>query len=329
MKTIVLHVGSGKTGSTSIQKALFSGKENNDSCIYYPTLLDHKNNRIFRFAFCKMRYATSDVRREFSDQPKKYEEYQRNITQSFLEQCRERLDVVISSEFLFMASSEEVAVINQFLKEAGFDNIHVVMYVRNPAKYYLSAAQQSIKNQHIIPQPQDFNYHIERCIGNWSSIDAASITIREFDRDVLFQNDVVSDFNRYLNELGYSTDLPVTESNNETMTVEAAMVLQEFQKAIYDAPSVTKEKRKEYYTRAIKFSNKKLSGTKPILKPEIEAYILENYKDAILRLRDEHGIFTDLEFLSCKEKFSGIVTSYTDVVVNYSIDKYLEVKKYL
>lgn len=184
-RSIVIHIGSGKTGSTSIQKNLYHNKSNNDQKIFYPTLLEHKTNQIFRFAFCESNKTPSNIRKKYNKKPQEYKKFQCKIIADFLSKTKGYQHVVLSSEFLFLSTDDEIQVIKAFLEEAGFTKLYIVCYVRNPADYYLSVAQQAMKSKSKIPTPSNFGYEISKTLKRWASIDPTRLIVKEFDRKLL------------------------------------------------------------------------------------------------------------------------------------------------
>src|SRR5690554_3366923 len=106
-KTAVIHVGSGKTGSTSIQNSLFREKDENDELIKYPLLLGN-NNQKFRFAFCKLENTPSNIRAQYKGSKEGFEDFQNQIKKCFEAEIAGCDDVLISSEFLFLSSLKEI-----------------------------------------------------------------------------------------------------------------------------------------------------------------------------------------------------------------------------
>jgi hypothetical protein len=328
MKKIVLHIGAGKTGSTSIQRALFAGKKTNDNVIKYPDL-GTKSSQVFRFAFCESNDTPSNIRNRFKSSIEEYRQYQQEIKNLFIEECSDSDCVIVSSEFLFLSSESEVSNIKVFLTELGFTEIHVVMYLRDPAKYYLSVAQQALKNQYLMPTPMDFRYNIDDAINNWSSINPTSLAIREFDKGRLFDGDVVKDFNQYLNSIGFYIVLELKSAQNETMSVEGTIILQEFHRVL-QLSSLCQKDRNEMIQRARDFSRKASLGTKPILKPEIEDYIYQRYEALVLRLQSNYGLFTSFKREDITERQVSIdkrhFKNFSDIVTEVNLDAYLKLK---
>lgn len=329
-KKAILHIGSGKTGSTTLQKVLYKNKATNDSQLYYPALLEHTNNQIFRFPFCDISDTPRNIFLKYDGNPESYESYQNSILKNFRDVCSEHESVLISSEFLFLSSKEEVARIKIFLNSLGFDEIHIILYIRNPADYYLSAAQQAIKNSHRIPSPSRFRYDILGAIESWKNIDAKSFNVREFERSKLIEGDIVADFKQLLGELGFDLELKGNEVTNETMSVEASILMHEAQ-VLLEKQKLNNTRLAEYLKQIRAFSNKPGSkvGTKPKLKSSVKSSILNKYKDDIEKLKNSFSIFQDLHIESCKNELKENVYTFDEIVENFSLDVYLKMKNIL
>ncbi|MDO6835852.1 hypothetical protein Q4596_09465 [Pseudoalteromonas carrageenovora] len=334
MKKIILHVGSGKTGSTSIQKALYECKNENDESLYYPTILNHKGNQIFRFAFCDINDTPSNVKAKYKNDPQGYLAYQNAIKASFKENTHGHDNVIVSSEFLFLSDKSEIESIKSYLVDLGFTEIHVIMYLRDPAKYYLSVAQQALKNHYKLPSPDNFRYDMYDAICNWKLINPQSTILKEFDKRFLHNGDVISDFNQYIQNLGYKFKLKLENAKNESMSVEATVILQDFHRLLelsnLDETEFTNSK-----LRARRFSNKAAKGTKPVLNVDIADYIYNKKYTEVAKVANEYGIFKELlVVLSKKKKIIarvklGEVKLFTDIVSEFNLSNYLELLKKL
>lgn len=329
MRKIILHVGSGKTGSTSIQRALCECRHKNEPIFSFPKLLEWKNNQVFRFAFCDSSDTPSNIRNKYRDKPKEYKEFQNSIKNSFVKETMGRQLVVVSSEFLFLSSKEEVMKVNKFLVELGFEEIHVVMYLRDPAKYYLSVAQQALKNQHKLPRPDRFRYELCGAIDNWSSLKPKSLTVKEFDRKQLVNQDVVKDMESYISNIfNKPIYLELIKQQNETMSVEGTVILQEFHKVLVKS-KLSEIERAELIKAARSFSIRANAGNRPILKKDIEEYIYKKFHDEIIYLYKEFKLFERIAMNNFNHVELEKYNDFIDIVDNFNIYDYLELKKSL
>ena len=174
------------------------------------------------------------------------------------------------------------------------------MYLRDPAKYYLSAAQQSLKNQPQMPTPDNFRYELTKAIENWSHINPTTLTVKEFNKLNLTEGDVIKDMEQYINNIvGGGVVLKLSNQQNETMTVEGTIVLQEFHKLLAQC-NFDFDTHNSYARRARIFSKVANIGTKPKLKEEISAYIYKKYETELKLLNNKYGIFSEV----LNDKFS-------------------------
>ena len=332
-RKIVLHVGSGKTGSSSIQRALVKCLANQKTGFTLPALGGLKGNQTFRFAFCDLNETTINIRQKYSHSggAAEFLQYQEELRGSFCRQIVDSEYVVVSSEFLFLSSMKEVARIHSFLRGCGFDEIHVVMYLRDPARYYLSVAQQALKTQHKMPVPKSFRLNMLAAIANWRSISPDSLSIREFDKAHLLNGNVVSDFDSYLSRLGFKSQLDGDVVSNETLSAEATQVLQEFHARVRNTFK-SEEQQQIHVVNARKFIKKNPRGTKPVLKKDIANIIYSRFKDELVCLNAEFGIFSELvgDF---EDSTVGLVHDddyamyFKDIVVEYNNEIYNTIKQ--
>jgi hypothetical protein len=296
MKKIIIHIGSGKTGSSSIQAALRKYKDKNEISFEYPVIAKSPGNQVLRFAFCDVTQTVSNVRNKYSgvNQKPAFKEYQEDIKNQFTSQCAKNNTVVISSEFWFLSSNEEVLSFRDFLAKLGFDEIHVVVYLRDPSKYYISVAQQALKNQHKMPKPNNFRYQMLEAIETWSSIEPKTLTVREFDRNQLKKQDIVADFQEYLSTVGVSSVMNLDTAFNETLTSEATQAIQDCYQMLHEN-KFNDQKRASYIEkiRMIIKSSEKV-GNKPDLKKTIASFIYQRYYEEMINLRNKYGVFNEI-----------------------------------
>lgn len=229
MATCILHIGSGKTGSTSIQKALHSSLNVERNSTYsYPLVDGHKFNQAFRLAFCKISQCPINIRARFKDNDLKFLKWQSSIRDKFREAIDVRKDLIISSEFLFISSSEEADSIIDFLQTLGYKNIHAIGYIREPSSYYLSAAQQRLKSRPDLPRVDEKIYSISSAISVWDD-KTSSLVLRDFRRSNLIGHNVVSDFFHIVSNLcGSPLSCKVSEGeSNRSLPAEATQALQD------------------------------------------------------------------------------------------------------
>lgn len=198
LKSIVLHMGSDKTGSTDIQSVLSS----NEKCfeklgVIYSAGLNHKvtrNDRLLSIAFCESKdragqlfYASKNV---WAIDSKKYISIlKKNIGES------EANVLVLSHEGMMHLNELELTRMSQFLFEIA-ESVSVVLYAREPASYAISAMTQRVKTGRrawSMKQPPviQFRDSLQRII---SVFGRENVNVRLFDSNVFPSGDVVLDF---------------------------------------------------------------------------------------------------------------------------------------
>ncbi|PPC74643.1 hypothetical protein C4K68_25355 [Pokkaliibacter plantistimulans] len=330
-KKIILHVGSGKAGSTSIQRALLENREKNSDVFGYPVIDNSPGNQVLRFAFCDSSDTPINVKEKYrKNNEENYTEYQDSIKNTFASQSTGYDTLILSSEFWFISSDLEVVNLKNFLKSLGFEEIHILMYLRDPAKYYLSSAQQALKNQSRISQPSNFRYHMLEAIKSWSLMNPASFTVREFERSTLVNSDVVSDFHNYLGGLGIPSHLSLRKTLNETMSAEATQALQDLFMHIDTLNEEDRDESRSKYSNSIKHLIQSGGGvgTKPELRNDIKEFIDASYLQELTIINKLFGLF--------KEKLDSInnttclppkkVVNFFDVISSYDETVYNNIK---
>lgn len=135
---------------------------------------------------------------------------------------------VISSEGLFAAT--DVASVNSALG-AVFDTVTILAYVRDPAAHYVSALDQQIRagaRLSDLPLPGRFHLPPFATVRNWRGLlGPERVILRNFSRENLVDGDLVTDFLSHLGQLaGRPVVAPVpTPRANESLCAAAALVL--------------------------------------------------------------------------------------------------------
>lgn len=164
MSTLHLHIGSGKTGTTSIQEVFHANrKQLKEQGFIYPG--PNPDHHLLFFA--------SDAPRK--DWARTYKGLEQKKLQAVLNQYFSKLrqdlksdcDQIISTEYLFISNPEYVQNIASFLKEY-FDKIIVYVFVREPVSFYRSHQQQILKARSYIASPFKYKYDFKGTVEAWS-----------------------------------------------------------------------------------------------------------------------------------------------------------------
>ena len=141
MSEVILHVGTHKTGSTSIQKTL----NEYSVSLEESGIISPKNSRYL------------DFYRAFTDHPESFHHYYRNWdNKAKSDKCRNVIKktltkgkdatYIFSSEDISLLSEDALSRLNDFLlDDCGCSKVRVICYMRNPLDYLNSSIQEFVK----------------------------------------------------------------------------------------------------------------------------------------------------------------------------------------
>ncbi|MEM8830815.1 MAG: hypothetical protein AAGE96_15865 [Cyanobacteria bacterium P01_G01_bin.19] len=206
---LFLHIGTEKTGSTTIQEALFVNKE----CLqkqgfYFVQSAGKKNNRKIP-AYC-MR---DDKYDGFFKAQRITTLHQKNIfRKEFFDSFKAEImnlpkhvhTVIISSEHFHSRTTtiEEVENVKSLLGSF-FEDIKIICYVREQSATAVSSYSTAIKSggtpslKEILSKckPGNIYYNYYLMLSNWRNIFGAdNLIVRKFDKSILKNNDLIDDF---------------------------------------------------------------------------------------------------------------------------------------
>lgn len=210
MRKLFIHVGTEKTGTTTIQEDMYTNYNLlRKAGILYPKTFGISNHVGFCLAFMNYEqsselYSVVGCRADESNvaayKKKILKELEREIFES---NCN---TVVISNEHLHsrINSYGEVERIREWARNI-FDEVEIVCYLRNQAdlavSYYSTLVKTGSCPDSVFPEfdkiPHYYDYR--KLISMWEEV-FGSIVVRKFERESLIDNDVTSDF---LSIIGY------------------------------------------------------------------------------------------------------------------------------
>lgn len=189
MKTLHLHIGRHKSGTSSLQH-IFSSKTDflNKNNFYYP--LAGRGSIVAHHGL-----ATAFNQRIFSTN-KDAEKFVEGIRIE-LESCQQE-NILISSE-----AFQNITRLNNLKSFFNlFDKTIIYIYFREPLDYLQSAYRQKVQNSNYHKSfeeyAQETKFDYPRFLKNWKTV-SDEVIVRFFNRDLLINNDVVDDFFSLLN----------------------------------------------------------------------------------------------------------------------------------
>lgn len=245
MTALILHIGTEKTGSTSIQEFLFEHKDVlPQHGFYYPTSLGQKNHRLLHAIVADPGYTKGPFKYYKNiDQKKKT-----SLCSEWISGFEAELKLhhnktwIISSEQLHsrLRSSQSVERLSQFLTRY-FDQIQVIVYLRKPISCAVSMLSTALKTgTQDVSLPHLDNPYWSNLVDHratlvrWSRY-FSCINVRIFSRHNLYDSDAVRDFLFASNiSLPYSLHSDVKLSNvNQSLSFVAMKFLSVYNKCFW------------------------------------------------------------------------------------------------
>lgn len=304
---LVLHIGSGKTGTTSIQKFFINNSDKLlNHGVFYPVKRSIVPNHILLPAgFVRHGSISTSHNRFYLDSfdrfKKDYEKFKYALDQELQKQKPDVM--VLSAEQLFRDFSDKSTVsLKDFLKPY-FDEIVVVAYVRDPVSDYASRVSQHIRTGMLMLPPVVRD--VRAVLQYYESQFPGCVKVNAFERDQLVEGDVVADFiSKYVPEAMsiYIANKPSIQ--NEGLPVEILLKLQQVRLSFQPegkrpqiATTVLMSRITKNY---LKHYSQKNSG-KVILKQEVKDYLESSAVDYVW-LRDTYGVtFNSLDYERVRE----------------------------
>lgn len=186
-KTLLIHIGDPKTGSSSIQRALFDGNwsSTGSSSIAYP-------ERLNEIPLAKSLYADAAA-------PQRAQKFA--ATAQWLDQQHAEVAVLSAEHFAFVQPQALQDAVAQYLPDYA-DRVRVLAYVRPHLSRLLSSYAQRVKTRGLQQNFETFckasirqeRFQYTRRFLAWQEVFGAAFALRPFIRSQLHQGDVVADF---------------------------------------------------------------------------------------------------------------------------------------
>lgn len=266
---LILHIGTEKTGTTSIQKFLMINREllNSNNILIPKTIsLPNGNHRwapTFAFDddyeddFTLWKFEKNkDLRKKLIDE--KLKEFKKEISMSNANIC------IISSEHFSsrLTNIENIKKLKKLLSSL-FDEISIVLYIRQPIEAAISLLSTAIKSG-CVRKDLDLNkfsnsFNNLKIIKTWETIfSKKNFKIKLFDKVEFVNNDLIQDFCCECN-IKITSRFTIPEMKNKTLTLDQMKYLnylnQYFPKFINGKVNTKRGKLTEFIIKNFKSSN--------------------------------------------------------------------------
>lgn len=290
MKKALIHIGTGKTGTSSIQNELYKFELKKCTSLFTYPVIYNKGHQALEVLFKDYGRLTRTLKQKFLDVSQFYD-FRKEFNKSFSEDLYKN-NVLISSEFLFSFKVDEIENLKKFFDDKGFEDYKILVYLRKPSAYYLSLVQQKLKAAHGIPSPLSFNAGYEKSLSNWSAIFEGCLCVKKFERENLLSGSLLDDFSSEVNKFFGTNVLLKGNPCNESVSAEGMIILQDFRRYFFFDEEDKFNKTSDALLRKINEIEVFKPGTKPVLK--------ESYREAI----DSNNSFYDGDYSFLKDQVS-------------------------
>lgn len=292
---LVLHVGMGKTGTSTLQRSLREQRKRLAKMgILYP-LSDRVPFGHHQALMCLVA-RPDQLSREFATRGVVDADDVRATGKRFwddvVDQARadDPQTVVLTYESLLYIGDDQVARLREILG-AVFDEIDVVAYIRHPASHWLSRTQQGVKTVYDVTPPGEYHNRVSVYLGRYLRHFDGRVSARAFDPAILRDGCIVQDFlAHHLPETASLTRPVVVTNVNESISAEAMCVLQDFHRFGWpDAVPLWAPESGELLDM-LQVVATELPQTTPALRPEIASVLVANHREELDWLAAHFGM---------------------------------------
>lgn len=279
---LVLHIGMGKTGTSTLQGTL---RRNASALAGAGVLYPRGDAYPLKQHQGLMALVTRPERlpREFGAIRDGSAEASQRLAEALWSDIRRQVErtapdtVVLSYESLLYLPIDDLKRLRRRLEELTSD-ISVVAYVRHPSTHWLALSQQRVKASSSINPPGKYHNAISNHLATYVDVFDGAVSARAFDREVLEDGCIVADFLHH--HIAHGDDLRdgiVVHRENESMSAEAVCILQRLRHHVWlDQDDVFMPESDEVL--AVLRSMRDAPHTVAALRPGIQAVLTEHHR---------------------------------------------------
>jgi len=241
--SLVLHIGTEKTGTTAIQEFLrLNAKRYTDKGVIIPGYLGWSNHSLFTCCFyssqrkdeISLMHGMNDI------------EARSRIRDETLTRLKDQVSgstsakFIISSEHLHSRLTDELEIESLFeFASPLFNSVEVLLYIRKPIDTAVSSWSTSVKSGSCstsLPNPSNPYIHNlcmhKESIMRWSKyFGESNVHVRLFRKDVFFRNDLICDFAASCG-IDFPDNMILPPKVNEKLGFDGILFLSEINKQV-------------------------------------------------------------------------------------------------
>lgn len=291
MPDLYIHIGLHKTGTTSIQRAMFANRKllQKEKSIHYPDFAPNHGKVIYSlFTRDPLKYGVN--LKSGHDSEEKIRQHNARMQQKIENGLRDQKcrKVVFSGETISALGRNGIGKLKAFL-EPFASNPKIIVYVRDPIGFATSRLQQSIKGKHTLDEFEELPpmpLYRERIIPFMDSFGRENVIIRSFNEAIRKPEGLVGDFLEAIGEEPeYQSKLKQFHSNT-SLSLEAVLMLNHAQK---ERPKVVDGAFSEQRGSRESSLFRSIPGTKFALSRSMCERVLKESDEDLQWLREQMG----------------------------------------
>ena len=278
--TAIVHIGTGKAGSTTIQNSLFGSKDFLQSI---GILIPEYNDRHIK---------QKELRDIFLSKGSIDDNYRILNHFAFRIQHVKPSHFVLSSEYLY-DNKDAPEGIKSILRRWS-DDIKIVLYVREPVTSYISHQQQRIRAHDIISSPYRWKANYKKFIQIWRHAFGQNLSVIPFQPSEIGSNITVNLLSRFIDTTSFPIDAIADLRSNVSDSAEVTCIMQKYFRANFGNQRREFRKEADYlrkvlnsivYTRNI--------GVKAQAKEYVRDILISTHRDDLNWMKENAGVSFD------------------------------------
>lgn len=291
-KEILIHIGTHKTGTSSIQKSLTKAfRLGHLGGISYPLLMGKYHHRQIATLYYKNH---QDLPRwfQFEYSPESFQEIKEACRSELFEKLNNSDKIILSSEYLEDFSPAQIKEFYADLSSLGEVKFRILIYVREPAAYYLSYIQQELKASSRFSAPQNFHYGFLNTIQLWGDVfSRQDLEIRLFQPMKFPGQSVIADFQRCASDFfKVKIELEKTIYLNKSLSAEGMIILKNYRQLFHpNADQIFKDDANTVIS-LLQSSISEIEQTKAELSREAAYLVRALHQEDIRKLKEIYNV---------------------------------------